>query len=71
MSEGYAILINNSDKNASDVEFWASRGYELYELPDNQALMVASDAPEEIKIAAHNATTGDYDAFKMALGIEV
>ena len=70
MSAGYAILINNSEKNASDISFWEARGYELYELPDNQALMVAGDAPEEIKIAANDASNGDYEAFKTALGIE-
>lgn len=70
MSAGYAIYIKNSDENASDIEFWAARGYEHYQLPDNESLMVAGDAPEEIKIAAYDAAGGDYDAFKVALGIE-
>jgi hypothetical protein len=70
MSEGYAILVRNSDQNTSDIEFWANLGYETYQLPDNQALMVAGDAPEEIKIAAYDAACGDYDAFKVALGME-
>ena len=60
----------DSDQNTSDIEFWANLGYETYQLPDNQVLMVAGDAPEEIKIAANDASNGDYEAFKTALGIE-
>ena len=66
----YAVHIRNASRNSDDIEFWKSRGYEYVQLPDNEALMVAGDAPEEIKNAAFDASNGDYDAYKLALGME-
>ena len=66
----YSILIKDANKNADDVKFWKSLRYEYVQLPDNQALMVAGDAPEDVMNAALDAGNGDFDAFKIALGIE-
>lgn len=66
----YAVHIRNASRNSDDIEFWKSRGYEYVQLPDNEALMVAGDAPEEIKNAAFDASNGDYDAYKLAIGME-
>ena len=66
----HSILIKNAKDNLEEINFWKSFGYEFVQLPDNEALMVDGDAPEEIKNAASDASGGDYDAFKLALGIE-
>jgi hypothetical protein len=66
----YSILIKQADKNEKDINFWKSLGYEHVQLPDNQCLMVADDAPEDVMNAALDAGNGDFDAFKTALGIE-
>jgi hypothetical protein len=69
MSENYSILVKDADKNASDINDYKKIGFEEYQLPDNMVLMVAEDAPEEIKNAALDAGNGDYNAFQIALGI--
>jgi len=66
----YSIFIRDTEKEAEEIAFNKSIGYEYVQLPDKQALMVAGDAPEEIKDAAFAASGGDFDALKMALGIE-
>ena len=65
----YSIFIKNTKTESKEIEFWKARGYEFFQLPDNEALMVAGDAPEEIRNAALDAGNGDFDAFKIALGI--
>jgi len=65
----YAIFIKNTEKEAEEIAFCKSIGYEYVQLPDKQALMVAGDAPEEIKDAAFAASGGDFDALKIAIGI--
>ena len=69
MTENYSILVSDADKNESEINDLLSIGFEQYELPDNQVLMVNQNAPEEIKNAALDAGNGDYNAFQTALGI--
>ena len=69
MSEHYSILVRDADKNASDIDDYKKIGFEEYQLPDNMVLMVAEDAPEEIKNAALDAGDGDFHALQIALGI--
>jgi len=70
MSENYSILVKDADKNTSDINDYKKIGFEEYQLPDNMVLMVAEDAPEDIKNAALDAGNGDYDALQTALGTE-
>ena len=70
MSENYSILIRDADKNTSDINDFLEIGFEKYQLPDNMVLMVDKDAPDEIKNAALDAGSGDYNAFQIALGID-
>jgi hypothetical protein len=69
MSENYSILVSDADKNESEISDLESIGFEKYQLPDNQVLMVDKNAPEEIKNAALDAGNGDFNAFNIALGI--
>jgi hypothetical protein len=70
MSENYSILVKDADKNTSDINDYKKIGFKEYQLPDNMVLMVAEDAPEDIKNAALDAGNGDYDALQTALGTE-
>ena len=70
MSENYSVLVKDADKNTPRINAFLNVGFEKYQLPDNMVLMVAEDAPEDIKNAALDAGNGDYDALQTALGIE-
>lgn len=69
MSDNYSVLVEEADKNKSEINDLIEIGFEPYELPDNMVLMVDQDAPDEIKNAAADATNGDYDALQVALGV--
>jgi putative lipoic acid-binding regulatory protein len=69
MNENYSILVKDADKNLSDINDYKKIGFEEYQLPENMVLMVAEDAPEEIKNAALDAGNGDYNSLQVALGI--
>jgi len=69
MSENYSVLVKDADKNTPRINAFLNVGFEKYQLPDNMVLMVAEDAPDEIKNAALDAGNGDYNAFQIALGI--
>jgi hypothetical protein len=65
----YSILIRNASNRQSDISDYEQCGFEAYRLPDDMVMMVDKDAPEDIKNAASDATNGDYDAYKLAMGI--
>jgi hypothetical protein len=69
MNENYSVLVKDADKNTPRINAFLNVGFEKYQLPDNMVLMVAEDAPDEIKNAALDAGNGDYNAFQIALGI--
>ncbi len=53
----YSVLIKNADQNEEEINFLKSLNYTHIQLPDNQALMVADDAPEDVVNAAQDAGT--------------
>jgi Ni,Fe-hydrogenase III component G len=69
MSDKYSVLVDDADQNEKEIKDLQSVGFEKYQLPDNQVLMVHNDAPDEIKNAALDAGNGDYEALRLALGI--
>jgi hypothetical protein len=70
MSDKYSVLVDEADQNKEEIKTLLDAGFEKYQLPDNQVLMVYKDAPDEIKNAAMDAGNGDYDALQVALGID-
>jgi Ni,Fe-hydrogenase III component G len=69
MSDKYSVLVSDADQNEEEISDLQDVGFEKYQLPDNQVLMVHKDAPDEIKNAAMDAGNGDYEALQVALGI--
>ena len=68
MGKAYAIHISDPEQDRELVDIFIKKGYEIVTLPDDDVLLVPSDAQETVKNAAFEAQQGSYSAFQEATG---
>lgn len=68
MKKQYAVTIEDAKNKPNEVEYFKGWDYEMLELPDGIVIAIPPNATEDIRIAAQEAQSGNYEALMRATG---